>query len=58
MEKILEELVEVTYRAGLLHGQGLLGSIQHKQATERSKQLFQELMQYLANNSKTGERLT
>jgi hypothetical protein len=47
MEKILEELAEVTYKAGYLHGQGLAGTPQHRAAAERSKELLQQLKKYI-----------
>ena len=47
MNKLLDEFSEVTYKAGLLHGQGLLGTAQHRQAVERARELFQELARLL-----------
>lgn len=46
IEKI-EELAAAAYKAGLLHGQGLIDTIQHRQAAERSKELFREITEYL-----------
>lgn len=44
---LVDDLVEVTYKAGLLQGKGGLGSTQHQQASERSKKLYQEILALL-----------
>lgn len=51
MRKILEELIEVTYKAGYLHGKGLIGYPEQMTAARRSKELFQQLMEHLKSGA-------
>lgn len=50
MQKQLDELIEATYKAGLLHGQGLLGTPQHREVSELSKKLYQQVLSLLRQN--------
>ena len=47
IEKIIHDLVQKTYLAGMMHGEGLLGSDEHKKMFDEGQALYAELKAFL-----------